>query len=188
MLLVSTDEIDGDVFNRTVLLLLHYDENGAMGIVVNRPTDIPPAEVVTHADEFAGYSGKLYWGGPVQMDNLWALMRSDDPPEGANAIIDSVHAVSVDLALETMPADPTEVRFYIGYSGWSAGQLDRELARGSWRIVPATSEDVFTDDPQALWIKLRPSPENYRVRLGAREKGVEPQFPTYPEIAVRPSF
>lgn len=166
-LLVATELVRGEAFAETVILLLQYDVKGAMGIIVNRPTDILPEDVVADVDAFSAYRGTLYWGGPVGMTSLRALLRTDTPPKGAEAIIDSVHQVRIDDGLKDTPADPTSLRFFIGYAGWAAGQLDREIERGSWHIVPASDEHVFADDPQALWKRLTPARE-YRaaVQLG----------------------
>lgn len=155
-LLVATEEVRGEVFAQTVILLLHYDENGAMGIVVNRPTDVELAEVVDDVEAISGYSGTLFWGGPVQMNSLRALLRTDSPPPGADMIIDSVHHVDIDDRLADAPTDPASLRFYIGYAGWGAAQLDRELQRGSWHVVPASAEHVFAGDPTTLWKRLTP--------------------------------
>lgn len=159
-LLVATEQVQGGVFYEAVILLLHYDATGAMGIVVNRPTDIEPAEVVDDIEAFSAYTGNLYWGGPVQMNSLRALMRTDTPPADAEAIVDTVHQVPVDDALENAPADTARLRLFIGYAGWSAGQLDREMIRGSWHVLSASDEIVFTDDPHALWQRLAPPPVN----------------------------
>lgn len=155
-LLVATEQVQGIVFSQTVILLLHYDATGAMGIVLNRPTDIAPGEVVDDGDAFSDYDGTLYWGGPVQMNSLRALMRTDTPPPLAEAVIDAVHLVPIDDELEKTRANPADLRLFIGYAGWSAGQLDRELARGSWHVLPASDDIVFTDDPHALWQRLVP--------------------------------
>lgn len=178
-LLVATGEVRGEIFANTVILLLHYDETGAMGIVVNRPTDIAPEEIAVHKGAFADYGGTLYWGGPVQMDSLSALMRSDDPPEGAELIVGSIHRVPIGKALEDDRAGPANLRLYIGYAGWSAGQLDDEMARGSWHVVAATDEHVFTEEPRELWQKLAPPKPQLRVAVRAKrgpEKGVGPQW------------
>lgn len=160
-LLVATEQVQGEVFAQTVILLLHYDENGAMGVVVNRPTDVSPEEVAEDTGAFGGYTGTLYWGGPVQMSSLRALMRTETPPEGAEAIVGSVHQVPVDDALKQGPADVARLRLYIGYAGWGAGQLDHEMARGSWHVVPASAAAVFAEDPHALWERLSPPREHF---------------------------
>jgi len=153
-LLVATELVGGDFFNQTVVLLLHYDADGAMGIVVNRPTEIEPQELLDDIEPIAGYSDPIYWGGPVQMNSLRALLRTDSPPSGAEAIVGSVHQVRIDDALKGAPTDPASLRLFIGYAGWAAGQLDREMVRGSWQVVPASDELVFAEDPHTLWKRL----------------------------------
>ena len=123
-LLVATELVQGELFAKTVVLMLHYDETGAFGLVVNRPTDVKPGELLADEESIAGYSGTLYWGGPVQMDSLRALMLTDDPPEDAEQIVESVYLVSFEDALGNGPADPAVLRFFIGYAGWAPGQLD----------------------------------------------------------------
>ncbi len=163
-LLVATELVGGYLFAETIVLLLHYDENGAMGIVVNRPTEIEPEELLADVDAAFGYSGTLYWGGPVQMNSLRALLRTDTPPKAAEAIVDSVHQVPIDDWLKDGPADPDSLRFFIGYAGWTAGQLDREMDLGSWQVVPASDEHVFAEDPRALWKRLTP-PREHRAAV-----------------------
>jgi putative transcriptional regulator len=162
--LVAT-EIGGGIFAETVILLLHYDESGAMGFVVNRPTGVQPDEVFD--DAVPAYQGALYWGGPVAMASVRALLLTDDPPAGAHKIVGSVHEVTFDNAIEEVTSNPDSVRFYIGYSGWTASQLDHELARGVWHVLPASDEVVFASDPKQLWKRLSPVPE-YRASLKAR--------------------
>ena len=113
-LLVATELLLEEIFAKTVILLLHYDENGAMGIVVNRPTEVDPLEILAEVDEVSAYRGAVYWGGPVQMGSLRALMRTDTPPEGAEAIVDSVHQLSIDGELKPLLADEDNLRLYIG--------------------------------------------------------------------------
>ncbi len=172
-LLVATEVVQGEVFARTVILLLHYDEHGAMGIVVNRPTDIDPGEIVDGVEALSAYSGTLYWGGPVQMSSLRALLRTDAPPKGAEAIVGSVHLVPIDDTLMDPPVDLASLRFYSGYAGWGAGQLDREMARGSWRVVPALDEYVFAEEPRTLWKRLSP-PREHRAAIPGTEPAERP--------------
>jgi putative transcriptional regulator len=158
-LLVATAEVQGELFANSVVLLLHYDETGAFGLVVNRPTDVQPGEVLGDDEAIAGYRGTLFWGGPVHMDSLRALLLTDSPPAQAEKIIDSVYLVSYENAVEASPSDTSRLRLYIGYAGWAPGQLDSEMARGSWRILPASSDAVFADDPRTLWNRLAPAHE-----------------------------
>ena len=158
-LLVATELVEGELFAETVILLLFYDETGAFGLVVNRPTDVSPDELLADEEGIADYDGTLFWGGPVQMDSLRALLRTDEPPEEAEKILDSVYLVSLEDALQQGPTDPARLRLYIGYAGWAPGQLDYELARGSWRVVPATDELVFAEAPRELWKQLAPAHE-----------------------------
>ena len=158
-LLVATGEVQGELFANTVVLLLHYDETGAFGLVVNRPTDVQPVEVLGDDEAIADYRGTLFWGGPVHMDSLRALQLTDSPHVEAEKIIESVYLVSYEEALEEGPADTSRLRLFIGYAGWAPGQLDSEMARGSWRVLPASSELVFDADPQTLWKRLAPAQE-----------------------------
>ena len=158
-LLVATDLVQGELFANTVILMLHYDDTGAFGLVVNRPTEVKPEELLDDEEGMAGYTGTLFWGGPVHMDSLRALLRSDEPPEGAEKIVASVYLVSFEAALEQGPADPATLRLFIGYAGWAPGQLDYELARGSWRVLPGSDDLVFADQPETLWKRLAPAEE-----------------------------
>jgi putative transcriptional regulator len=98
------------------------------------------------------------------MNTLHALLRTDTPPKGAQAIVDSVYSVGNDDGLKDAPTDMASLRFFIGYAGWAAGQLDREMALGSWHVVPASDETVFAEDPRALWERLSP-PREHRAAV-----------------------
>jgi putative transcriptional regulator len=158
-LLVATEAVQGELFANTVVLLLYYDETGAFGLVVNRPTDVPLAEVLGDDEAIADYRGTLFWGGPVHMDSLRALLDTESPPADAERIVESVYLVSYEDALEAGGADPSRMRLFIGYAGWAPGQLERELAHGSWRVLPGSSELVFAEDPRTLWNRLVPKDE-----------------------------
>lgn len=162
-LLVATELVHGEVFAETVILLLHDDEHGAMGLVVNRPTEIRTEELLPDVDAMSGYSGPIYWGGPVKMKGVTALLRTDTPPEGADAIVESVYIVPIEEGLTDIASDAARLRFYIGYAGWGPGQLDHEMDRGDWHVVPASVEHVFAEDPRSLWQSLTPSREHKAV-------------------------
>jgi putative transcriptional regulator len=158
-LLVATEEVRGEIFAETVILLLAHDESGAMGLVVNRPTEVGLEELLEETEAIAGYRTTVYWGGPVEMDSLSALANSGASAEAAEEIVTSVYRVPFDAALEKAAAEPASTRFYLGYAGWAPGQLDHELARGSWLVLPGSGDIVFADDPKRLWERLRPIDE-----------------------------
>ena len=161
-MLVATEMIQGEVFSKTVIILLHYDRSGAMGLVVNRPTEVPIDEVLADDAELSALTGNLYWGGPVQMNALRGMLKTDNPPSDAEKIVGNVYLVSLDADLADELADSSELRAFLGYAGWSPGQLDRELATGSWLVVDASEDRVFPKEPARLWQRLAPSNE-YRA-------------------------
>ena len=170
-LLVATEVVQGDLFGQTVVLLLHYDETGAMGLVINRPSELEPQEAIADFDVISAYAGPMYWGGPVRMNRVFALLRTDTPPAGAQRIAEWVHAVPIDDGLQDFPMDEDRLRFFFGCAGWGAGQLDRELARGSWHVVPASAETVFAEDPRTLWKRLMPPKEHRAAVQPSRSYG-----------------
>lgn len=160
--LVASEELRGPHFSETVILLLQYDETGAGGLIVNRPMEVTPAEAMPQLEGMDRYRGTLNWGGPVQVNTLRALLNTDAPPENALQIVDAVHMVPLDENLAKSTPDSAMLRFYVGYAGWAPGQLEGELAHGSWHILPATAELVFAKDPGAVWQKLVPK-RQYRA-------------------------
>lgn len=162
-LLVATEDVRGPFFRETVVLLLHYDREGALGLVINRPMRATPQEVMPDAGGVEDYEGTLYWGGPVQVSSLRALMRTDDPPAEAVHIVDAVYLVAFDGAIPPGKGDTSALRFFLGYAGWGRGQLEAELRAKSWRVVPATGDLVFSDDTAGIWRTLMP-PSTIRAR------------------------
>lgn len=160
--LVATDEVRGAYFAKTVILLLHYDGQGAQGLVINRRINAELMELFPGRDSLAGYSGTLYWGGPVQTSTMRALLLTDTPPEDAVHVFGTVHLVPFDDSLAASTSDATRLRFFIGYAGWAPGQLEHELFFGGWHVVTATEEIVFTDDEDNIWRTLKPT-RTYRA-------------------------
>ena len=161
-LLVATDEVRGPYFAQTVVLLLHHDGTGTLGVVVNRPIEASAIESMLADEDLAAHRGSFYWGGPMSQSTVRALLRTDTPPEDAVQVFDAVHLVDVDAALLAAASNAAKLRFFVGYAGWSAGQLEHELAFDSWHILPATEELVFAEDAGDMWRKLLPSRE-YRA-------------------------
>ena len=178
-LLVATDELRDPRFSETVILLLHYGTDGALGVAVNRPTWIEAADAFSDMPFLDEYTGNVYMGGPLAPANLVTLMRlSDIGDNELEPIVDDIY-VSADPILlnELLGTAGTEqtLRVYAGHAGWDAGQLDREIAAGSWQVLPASAEFVFTDDPLELWVELRaPQSELMVYRADDRPKLASP--------------
>lgn len=169
LLIAARDLLDPN-FAKSVIFLLHYDEHGAFGVIVNRRTQMRPTEILPGIDALEDYRGQVYLGGPVALGNLVVLIRTEESSGDAEPIIDGVVALSSFENLnEIVARNPAEVslRLYAGYAGWGAGQLDHELARDDWHLVPATSEDVFSDTPDELWQRLLPPPRPLQVKTEA---------------------
>ena len=173
-LLVATDEVRGPYFAQTVVLLLHHDATGSLGIVVNRPIDASAIESLLSHEDLAAHRDTFYWGGPLSQSTVRALLRTDTPPKDAMQIFDAVHLVDMDEKLLATKSNAAKLRFFVGYAGWSAGQLERELVFDSWHILPATEALVFAKDTGEIWRKLSPSRE-YRAAADRTESGLRDQ-------------
>ncbi len=147
-LLVAAPILLDPNFRRSVVLIIEHGEEGALGIVLNRPTELAVVEAVP---ELAGLDdGCVFAGGPVQPQAVIALAEyADSPPDGA--VCGAIAPVGVDSDMERLPGEVARVRVYAGYSGWGEGQLEGELAEESWFVTPALPGDVFSDDADGLW-------------------------------------
>lgn len=151
-LLVATPDLDDPNFFRSVVLVVeHDDEEGALGLVLNRPTDATVAEHLPDWELVAADPAVVFVGGPVTPEIAIGLIDNPGaPPEEWAPALGQIGLVDLALA----PADVGGVarcRVFAGYSGWVAGQLDMEVALGSWFVVDALGGDVFSADPQDLW-------------------------------------
>jgi putative transcriptional regulator len=137
-------------FWRTVVLIIEHSADGALGLVLNRPSETTVAEAVTELGELLDESQSLLIGGPVQSSSLIVLAEFEDP--GRAALI-SFADIGV-LAGGDEAADPPALRrarAFAGHSGWGPGQLDAELERGDWILEPARPDDAFAAAPLELW-------------------------------------
>jgi putative transcriptional regulator len=167
-LLVATRQVVGPFFAQTVVLLLDHDAQGAVGLVINRPTSHTLSQVVEGVDGIEGRDDPVFMGGPVGIDgSLMLLVRADDAPHGAMPVVDDVHAtgsVEVLRALLAAGVPPTRLRAYVGYAGWAPGQLDHEVARGDWHVVPSRSELIFETGASDIWPQLTRENEGLEVQ------------------------
>ena len=167
MFLVAGPRLPDPRFAHTVVLLLKYDETGALGLVINRPTQLSLRDaLVTPPPGSADHL--VYSGGPVEHQRLIALLRSPDAVGDAQHLFGDVYASgSFDTLRQTLERDghAADVRTYVGYAGWSPGQLDAELARGDWIVTPADAESIFDAPPDEVWEGLMRRNAGRWVRL-----------------------
>src|SRR5581483_5720291 len=152
-LLVATPALADPNFFRSVVLLLEHNEGGALGVVLNRPTDTPLDGALPLWAGVAAERAGVFTGGPVQPEAAIALGRAalGDEPDGFAPLLGGVG--SVDLAREpddVRPA-PERLRVFAGYAGWGEGQLEGEIVQASWFVVDADPGDAWTRDPSGLW-------------------------------------
>ena len=168
MFLLAAPRLRDSNFAQTVVLLLEYDENGALGLVINRPTEVSLHDVlVTPPPNSEGHA--VFAGGPVEHRRLIALLRSPVAVDGAEHLFGDVHASGRMDTLRRMlerDGDAADVHAYLGYAGWSPGQLDAEIARGDWIVTPADAESIFDTPPGDVWRDLMRRNAGRWVRAG----------------------
>ncbi len=154
MLLVATPQLVDPNFADTVVLLLDVDEAGALGVVLNRPTPVSVAEVLSAWSGVVAQPDVLFLGGPVSTEGALAvgwLRDTDDVPVGFREVQGSLGVVDLDTPVELIDGSLSGMRIFAGYAGWGAEQLDGEIEEGSWYVVPAQPPDVFREDCSELW-------------------------------------
>lgn len=152
-IIVATPQIGGDIFNRSVVLLLHHDDEGAHGLVLNKPLGAPIERVLPGWEKHASAPQELFQGGPVGLDTALGLVRVPGMGDqlGIRVLFGSLGVVDLDAPPELVMPEVSDLRVFAGYSGWSAGQLENEIAEGSWYVCEATPQDAFTAVPDGLW-------------------------------------
>jgi len=155
--LVARTQIDEGPFRRSVVLLLAHGEDGTLGLVLDRPTDLLLSNA--HPDlDMGEESLPLYLGGPLGLEGLLVVFRSEAPFGGAKEVMKGVYFtgdrdVLAKLLREGRAGDT--IRVFIGHSGWARGQLDAELGKGAWDVLHADVFTLFRVEPERIWEHLR---------------------------------
>jgi putative transcriptional regulator len=155
--LVASRHLHEANFAETVVLLVDYDHKGAMGLIINRPTTVRLATILPTIAALQQRPDTVSIGGPVASNRLVLLIRSNSQPTDAERVLEHVYVSMRRQVLERMVDTPdagAHFRVYAGYAGWRAGQLEREVSRGDWHIVPADAETVFDKAPADIWPAL----------------------------------
>lgn len=154
-LLVASPTLVDPNFHRAVVLMLEHSEEGALGVILNRPSGTAAADALPPplADLLPGEE-PVHEGGPVQPEAVILLADFTDTSRAAGVAVGSVGIVDPNGDIEGLDEFVTTVRAFGGYAGWSGGQLEQEIAEEAWIDAVCLPEDVFTDDPERLWSRV----------------------------------
>jgi putative transcriptional regulator len=153
-LLVASPTMADPNFARTVIAIANHDEDGALGIVLNRPSDTEVVEAVPELEGVVDGNEVVFVGVPVQPASIVVLAEFEDPAEAAFLVVGGIGLVSDRTGLERLDTVTARRRIFAGYAGWGPGQLESELEREDWIIEPALPEDVFSEAPVELWAQV----------------------------------
>ncbi len=146
-LLVADREMRDPNFFQTVILVTKYEDEGTLGIIVNRRTDVPISRMMGEWREARGRSEPVFLGGPVEKGAVLGLLRS-----GSKPLMISDRPRMQKLLADKVPAD--KFRLYLGYTGWASEQLENEIEAGAWHVFPGNTNLAFDPDPDSLWSRL----------------------------------
>jgi putative transcriptional regulator len=152
LFLIASKNLDGTSFQQTVIFVTHLSPQGATGLAINRPTDIPINHAVPKGHPLSGHKGTLFLGGPVSPDATFLILQTQYPTA-------NMHPVLNDIYFTTGQADPglnkvVRFRIFAGYAGWGPGQLQAEIDRGDWLTIKTDPSIVFDSDTRGLWQRL----------------------------------
>lgn len=154
ILLVARAELPDPNFKNSVVLVMNNIGPAPAGVIINRPTTIGVSRLFTDLESLAQLEDKLYFGGPVDISSVSFLFRAETPPEHAIEVLSRVYfSTNRELLRKLLgrekPMD--RLRIFVGYSGWSSGQLEAEIARGNWALAPAEADTIFDKKSEHPW-------------------------------------
>lgn len=152
-LLIAGPSLGDPNFDRTIVFLLEHGPEGALGVVLNRPSGLDVIEALPLWAGAAAPPGVIFSGGPVEADAVVGLARVRQPMDcpGWTPVAGAIGTVDLSMDPDAVMSGIEEARIYLGYAGWGAGQLDDEVDGGAWFVVEPAPEDVFHTDPERLW-------------------------------------
>lgn len=156
-LLVTPRDAADPSFAESVILLVEYNDESAIGLMLNRRTTVPLSRVLHKLKGAAQRTDAAYIGGPVQTDTAIALLRSRTRPDAGVPVLKDTYLIATQKALDGVLAAGAaagDLRVYAGYCGWGPGQLDNEMRLGAWYLMDASSAVVFDPNPATVWNRL----------------------------------
>jgi len=156
-LLIANPVLPDPNFSRTVILLCDHDEQGSFGLVINRSIQLKAPDLFLNINILKSYNEKIYLGGPVSQSMVFFLCRSPSAAGKLDEVCSGVYLGSNLETLESLYASlknpEQDIRFYLGYSGWSSGQLAEEMEQNSWLVQKANEQFIFLDSESLIWPK-----------------------------------
>ena len=150
--LISEPFLNDPYFKRSVILLSEHNEEGSIGFILNKPTDISVNEAIK---DFPKIDSRLYFGGPVQTDSLQYIHKLGDKLDGSREVMKGVfwggNFETLKMLIDTRQVHPDDIRFFVGYSGWQPAQLVSEIKEKSSIIAPGNHQFAFFDNAKKLW-------------------------------------
>jgi putative transcriptional regulator len=138
-------------FWRTVVLVVEHTEDGALGLVLNRPSETTVGEAVSQLEQLVDLDDQLFIGGPVQPSAVIVLAEFEDATDAALIAFDDIGVLGIASSVDELGTGVRSGRAFVGHAGWGPGQLDSELERGDWILEPAERSDAFSETPRELW-------------------------------------
>lgn len=153
-LLVASTTLQDPNFARSVVLVGMHGEDGALGLVLNRPSTSTVAEAVPQLQDMVDDGEPVFVGGPVQSSSIVMLAEFEDPDPAGLLVLGRIGLPAPDASLDDLLAATTRRRVFAGYAGWGEGQLDAEVSQGDWITHDALPQDVFCASPLELWSEV----------------------------------
>ena len=152
--LLAKPRVPGTFKETVILLLAHNKEDGTIGVIINRTTNVTLSEALPDLEVEVELPHQLFFGGPVAMNALIVLFRTGNPPEEAPHVMQDVYFSGERDVLEGLlkrEKGANEMHIFMGYAGWGPGQLQWEINRGDWELAPGDRETVFDKEPELIW-------------------------------------
>jgi putative transcriptional regulator len=153
-LAVATPALGDPNFAHTVVFLLDHSNEGALGIVLNRPSAVEVADTLPKWEALAVEPEVMFVGGPVQPEAVVGLVGAHEDSEAVQSVVPGVGIVDLRADPLSLIGEVSGLRLFAGYAGWGGGQLEAEVEEGGWFIVDAQPDDVFGHDPDELWVRV----------------------------------
>jgi putative transcriptional regulator len=155
--LVATRQLIDPRFTQTVVLLIRYNKEGALGLIINRPTKANLSDALPDLPNVKSIKETLFLGGPVDLSRMFLLLLSSEPPKESIRVFGHVYvSSSKEVLQERIPIQSAKekLRVYAGYAGWGAGQLESEIQQGHWNVWHADAEIIFNTPAKDVWPEM----------------------------------